>query len=59
MSTEYTPDSNIEANLQDDSYTSQMNQPVPVQSDNKEVEDPVNASLADSDQQLGNHHIFA
>ncbi|KAK1246429.1 hypothetical protein MKX08_000231 [Trichoderma sp. CBMAI-0020] len=52
MSTEYTPESNVGSNLEDDSYASQMNEPVPVQSDNKEVEDPVDASFADSDQQL-------
>ncbi|PON27612.1 hypothetical protein TGAM01_v203379 [Trichoderma gamsii] len=52
MSTEYTPDSNVESRLQDDSYATQTNEPVPVQSDNKGVEDPINASRADSDQQL-------
>ncbi|KAM0451952.1 hypothetical protein ACHAPV_009767 [Trichoderma viride] len=52
MSAEYNPESNVESNLQDDSYASQMNEPVPVQSDNKEIEDPVDASFADSDQQL-------
>lgn len=59
MSTEYTPDSNVDSRLQDDSYATQTNEPVPVQSDNKGVEDPINASRADSDQQLGKHHIFA
>ncbi|KAM0519391.1 hypothetical protein ACHAPE_003563 [Trichoderma viride] len=52
MSAEYNPESNVDTTLQDDSYASQMNEPVPVQSDNKEVEDPVDASFADSDQQL-------
>ncbi|EHK44806.1 uncharacterized protein TrAtP1_002954 [Trichoderma atroviride] len=52
MSAEYTPESNVESNLQDDSYASQMKEPVPVQSDNKDIEDPVDASFADSDQQL-------
>lgn len=57
MSTEYTPDINMEGTLQDDSYASaQMNEPVPVQGDNKQVEDPVDASSADSDQQLGKYH---
>lgn len=54
MSNEYTPESNAESRLQDDSYASQMNEPVPVQSDSQQVEDPVDASFADSDQQLGN-----
>lgn len=57
MSAEYKPESNVDDNLQDDSYASQMNEPVPVQSDNKEIEDPVDASFADSDQQLGNSRI--
>ncbi|KAL7919085.1 hypothetical protein ACQKWADRAFT_212620 [Trichoderma austrokoningii] len=52
MSDEYTPETNVESGLQDDSYASQMNEPVPVQSDDKQVEDPVDASFADSDQQL-------
>lgn len=56
MSTEYTPDINMEGEIQDDSYTSQMNEPIPVQGDNRRVEDPVNASSADSDQQLGKYH---
>lgn len=56
MSAEYNPESNVEGNLQDDSYASQMNEPVPVQSDSKDVEDPVDASFADTDQQLGNSH---
>ncbi|KAL7973263.1 hypothetical protein HDV63DRAFT_368155, partial [Trichoderma sp. SZMC 28014] len=52
MSAEYNPESNVEGNIQDDSYASQMNEPVPVQSDSKDVEDPVDASFADTDQQL-------
>ncbi|KAH8126978.1 hypothetical protein ACSS6W_006143 [Trichoderma asperelloides] len=53
MSTDYTPDINMESALQDDSYTStQTNEPIPVQGDNKQVEDPMNASSADSDEQL-------
>ncbi|KAM0479060.1 hypothetical protein ACHAPX_005040 [Trichoderma viride] len=52
MSNEYKPESDVDNNLQDDSYASRMNEPVPVQSDNKEVEDPVDASFADSDKQL-------
>ncbi|KAK0755595.1 hypothetical protein N5P37_011837 [Trichoderma harzianum] len=49
----YTPDSDIEGKLQDDSYvTSQKNEPFPVQGDNERVEDPVKALSADSDQQL-------
>jgi hypothetical protein len=59
MSTEYNPESNPEGRLQDDSYATQMNEPVPVQSDNNDVEDPVDASFADSDQQLGKYHTFA
>ncbi|KAM0251928.1 hypothetical protein ACHAQJ_007943 [Trichoderma viride] len=49
----YTPDTDIEGSLQDNSYaTSQNKEPVPVQGDSKPVEDPVKASSADSDQQL-------
>jgi hypothetical protein len=59
MSTEYKPESDVDNNLQDDSYASRMNEPVPVQSDNKEVEDPVDASFADSDKQLGEYHILS
>jgi hypothetical protein len=55
----YTPDADIEENLQDDSYaTSQNKEQVPVQGDNKPVEDPVTASSADSDQQLGKYYIL-
>lgn len=58
MSTDYTPDINMESALQDDSYTStQTNEPIPVQGDNKQVEDPMNASSADSDEQLGKYHV--
>lgn len=59
MSAEYNPESNVEGNIQDDSYASQMNEPVPVQRDNKDVEDPVDASFADTDQQLGNSYTTA
>lgn len=56
---DYTPDSDIEGKLQDDSYvTSQKNESVPVQGDNERVEDPVKASSADSDQQLGKYYIL-
>lgn len=42
----------------DDDYTSRTGQkqaPIPVQSDNDLVEDPVDPDTADSDQQLGKH----
>lgn len=44
----YTPDSDIEGKLPNDSYvTSQKNEPFPVQGDNGRVEDPVKALSAD------------
>lgn len=43
-----------EGQVSDDSYvTGTKNEAVPVQSDDAPVEDPINASSADSDQQLG------
>ena len=43
-----------EAQVQDDSYvTGTQNESVPVQSDDAPVEDPIQASSADSDRQLG------
>ncbi len=41
---------------QDNDYVSRTGQkqgPIPVQSDNDRVEDPINAGTADSDEQLG------
>lgn len=42
--------------VQDDSYVSRSghkNEPLPVQSDNAKVEDPIDGNVADSDAQLG------
>lgn len=55
----YTPEANLEGNLQDDSYASQENEPVPVQGDKERVQDPMNEAFADSDEQLGNNLHYA
>ncbi|EHK21111.1 uncharacterized protein TRIVIDRAFT_59511 [Trichoderma virens Gv29-8] len=48
-----TVGSNIpEGQVQDDSYVTSRKEPIPVESDNAVVEDPVQTSLADTDQQL-------
>lgn len=47
--------------VQDDSYVSRPGEkaePIPVQSDNMKIEDPINSNTADSDQQLGMFHKF-
>ncbi|KAL7944976.1 hypothetical protein V8C42DRAFT_324227, partial [Trichoderma barbatum] len=41
-----------EGQVQDDSYVTSGKDPVPVQSDNASVEDPIQASSADTDKQL-------
>ncbi|KAL7904641.1 hypothetical protein GGI35DRAFT_462948 [Trichoderma velutinum] len=41
-----------EGQVQDDSYTTHRNDPIPVQRDNAPVEDPIQASAADTDKQL-------
>jgi hypothetical protein len=45
-----------QGNAQDDSYVSRPGEkqdPIPVQSDNADVEDPIDGNVADSDEQLG------
>lgn len=45
-----------QGNAQDDSYVSRpghKQEDIPVQSDNAEVEDPIDGNVADSDEQLG------
>jgi hypothetical protein len=43
-----------EGQVQDDSYTTgTQNEAIPVQGDDAPVEDPIQASAADSDEQLG------
>ena len=39
--------------LHDDSYTTRQSDPVPVQKDDANVEDPINPEQADSEEQLG------
>lgn len=39
--------------VRDDSYATDKSGPVPVQSDNAKVEDPIDENVADSDAQLG------
>jgi len=49
-------ESQNDAVAQDNDYVSRTGQkqgPIPVQSEGAEVEDPINADTADSDQQLG------
>ena len=40
------------------SRTGQKQAPIPVQSDNDAIEDPIDATKADSDEQLGRHWLF-
>lgn len=42
-----------EGQVQDDSFATKENEPIPVQSDDAKVEEPINTEMADTDQQLG------
>lgn len=46
-----------EGQVQDDSYVTGGNESIPVQSDNATLEDPIQASSADTDQQLGRYPV--
>lgn len=47
--------------VQDNSYVSRPGEkaePIPVQSDDMKIEDPIDANTADSDRQLGTFHTI-
>lgn len=50
-----TQNDQVSGNFQDNDYASQTGQkggPIPVQSDNADVDDPIDSATADSDEQL-------
>lgn len=47
-----------EGRVQDDSYITGGKESIPVQSDGAPIEDPIQASSADTDEQLGTYPLF-